>query len=103
MTCSAGPRRICGDLRLFARLTKNPQVAERAEHARPLQALTTTFVGNLHARPDFFTGSDLRHFVLLSALLLLASPLPAQVRHTMFPPVRGTHEMVGAANNLEVE
>jgi gamma-glutamyltranspeptidase/glutathione hydrolase len=30
-------------------------------------------------------------------------PLLAQVRHTMFPPVRGTHEMVGAANNLEVE
>src|SRR6476646_5333345 len=36
-------------------------------------------------------------------LLLLTFPLPAQVRHTMFPPVRGTHEMVGAANNLEVE
>src|SRR6478672_4795136 len=35
--------------------------------------------------------------------LLLLAPLPAQVRHTMFPPVRGTHEMVGAANNLEVE
>src|SRR5689334_16887649 len=27
----------------------------------------------------------------------------AQVRPTMFPPVRGTHEMVGAANNFEVE
>ncbi|HYM03634.1 MAG TPA: gamma-glutamyltransferase family protein, partial [Stellaceae bacterium] len=37
------------------------------------------------------------------SLLLLALPLPAQLRHTMFPPVRGTHEMVGAANNLEVE
>src|SRR5258708_16552868 len=36
-------------------------------------------------------------------LVLLALPLPAQVRHTMFPPVRGTHEMVAAANNLEVE
>jgi gamma-glutamyltranspeptidase/glutathione hydrolase len=35
--------------------------------------------------------------------LLLLAPLSAQVRHTMFPPVRGTHEMVGAANNLEVE
>jgi gamma-glutamyltranspeptidase/glutathione hydrolase len=33
----------------------------------------------------------------------LAIPLSAQIRHTMFPPVRGTHEMVGAANNLEVE
>src|SRR5690348_1244938 len=40
----------------------------------------------------------------VSALtLILAAPLSAQVRHTMFPPVRGTHEMVGAANNLEVE
>lgn len=36
-------------------------------------------------------------------LLLTIAPLSAQVRRTMFPPVRGTHEMVGAANNLEVE
>ena len=43
-----------------------------------------------------------RHFCLCS-FLILAVPLTAQVRHTMFPPVRGTHEMVGAANNLEVE
>ena len=35
--------------------------------------------------------------------LFLALPLSAQFRHTMFPPVRGTREMVGAANNLEVE
>src|SRR5215467_6900931 len=35
--------------------------------------------------------------------LLCALPLSAQTRRTMFPPVRGTHEMVGAANNLEVE
>ncbi|MBZ5591500.1 MAG: gamma-glutamyltransferase family protein [Acidobacteriia bacterium] len=40
---------------------------------------------------------------LAVAALLVALPLSAQVRHTMFPPVRGTHEMVGAANNLEVE
>ena len=39
----------------------------------------------------------------VAALFLLALPVAAQVRHTMFPPVRGTHEMVGAANNLEVE
>ncbi len=39
----------------------------------------------------------------LTVLLLAAAPLAAQVHHTMFPPVRGTHEMVGAANNLEVE
>src|SRR5690349_23254063 len=37
------------------------------------------------------------------SLLTLGIPLIAQVRHTMFPPVRGTREMVGAANNLEVE
>src|SRR5438128_1734281 len=35
-------------------------------------------------------------------LFLLAS-LSAQTRTTMFPPVRGTREMVGAANNFEVE
>ena len=35
--------------------------------------------------------------------LILALPLCGQPRRTMFPPVRGTHEMVGAANNLEVE
>jgi gamma-glutamyltranspeptidase len=33
---------------------------------------------------------------------LLASALAAQTR-TMYPPVRGTHEMAGAANDLEVE
>src|SRR5437899_12712635 len=36
-------------------------------------------------------------------VLVAALPLGAQVRHTMFPPVRGTREMVGAANNFEVE
>lgn len=36
------------------------------------------------------------------ALLVLAFAL-AQNPPTMFPPVRGTHEMVGAANNFEVE
>src|SRR6266540_3360258 len=39
----------------------------------------------------------------LAAALLLASSLAAQTRPTMFPPVRGTREMVGAANNFEVE
>jgi gamma-glutamyltranspeptidase/glutathione hydrolase len=39
----------------------------------------------------------------LLALAFLASTLAAQSRTTMFPPVRGTHEMVGAANNFEVE
>jgi len=41
----------------------------------------------------------------VSALILavFSLQLSAQSRHTMFPPVRGTHEMVGAANNLEVE
>src|SRR5258708_25612552 len=36
-------------------------------------------------------------------LVLLALPFPSRVRHTMLRPVRGPHEMVGAANNLEVE
>ncbi len=33
----------------------------------------------------------------------IAGSLYGQARTTIFPPVRGTHEMVGAANNLEVE
>ena len=40
------------------------------------------------------------------ARILLAAPalvLEAQGPPTMFPPVRGIHEMVGAANNFEVE
>src|SRR5579871_861501 len=36
-------------------------------------------------------------------LLIAASAALAQNPATMFPPVRGTHEMVAAANNLEVE
>ena len=38
----------------------------------------------------------------LIVLSFLAATLAAQSRTTMFPPVRGLHEMVGAANNLEV-
>jgi gamma-glutamyltranspeptidase/glutathione hydrolase len=40
-----------------------------------------------------------------ASLLLFLAALPAvpQNPHTMFPAVRGTREMVGAANNLEVE
>ena len=37
---------------------------------------------------------------LLGGVLTIVAQNPAQ---TMVPPVRGTHEMVGAANNLEVE
>ena len=39
----------------------------------------------------------------LSLYLLAVLALQAAAQHTMFPPVRGTREMVGAANNLEVE
>src|ERR1700724_2003704 len=39
----------------------------------------------------------------LLALAIFTTILSAQTRPTMFPPVRGTHEMVGAANNFEVE
>ncbi len=39
--------------------------------------------------------------LILAAILLLAAAVYAQV--TMFPPVRGTKEMVAAANNFEVE
>src|SRR5437763_4301192 len=38
-----------------------------------------------------------------TAFLFLLTTLAAQPRTTMFPPVRGTREMVGAANNFEVE
>lgn len=37
------------------------------------------------------------------SLLVAAALLQAQNPPTMFPPVRGLHEMVGAANNFEVE
>src|SRR5215831_16850567 len=40
---------------------------------------------------------------MLLALAAITVSLSAQTRPTMFPPVRGTHEMVGAANNFEVE
>jgi gamma-glutamyltranspeptidase/glutathione hydrolase len=41
--------------------------------------------------------------ILAVTLALAAAQLAAQSRPTMFPPVRGTQEMVGAANNFEVE
>ena len=44
--------------------------------------------------------NQLKHVPLI---VLGAAILSAQTRPTMFPPVRGTHEMVGAANNFEVE
>jgi gamma-glutamyltranspeptidase / glutathione hydrolase len=42
----------------------------------------------------------LRRIVLLPLAVAVVS---AQNPSTMFPPVRGMHEMIGAANNLEVE
>jgi gamma-glutamyltranspeptidase / glutathione hydrolase len=44
-------------------------------------------------------------FCFLAGILLAAPALllEAQAPPTMFPPVRGIHEMVGAANNFEVE
>ena len=39
----------------------------------------------------------------LCAFAVVVLPMAAQNPHTMFPPVRGTRQMVGAANNLEVE
>ncbi len=53
---------------------------------------------NRHSRLFFLISRRLSVSALIVAL-----PLCAQSRRTMFPPVRGTHEMVGAANNLEVE
>src|SRR5580704_5801522 len=43
--------------------------------------------------------------VAACSLIALLADLPAAAQNppTMFPPVRGTHEMVAAANNLEVE
>src|ERR1035438_8579931 len=39
----------------------------------------------------------------LALALLFAASLCAQSRLTMFPPVRGLHEMVGSCNNFEVD
>ncbi len=53
---------------------------------------------------DSFPSSlALRLRAFAAGFLLFSFSLSGQTRHTMFPPVRGTHEMVGAANNLEVE
>ena len=41
--------------------------------------------------------------ILLIATATIALAQTAAAQATMFPPVRGTREMVGAANNLEVE
>jgi gamma-glutamyltranspeptidase/glutathione hydrolase len=43
------------------------------------------------------------HFAPLLFPVFAAGVLCAQEHPTMFPPVRGIHEMVGAANNFEVE
>src|ERR1700729_1335131 len=43
------------------------------------------------------------HFAPLLFPVFAAGVLLAQEHPTMFPPVRGIHEMVGAANNFEVE
>src|ERR1700716_3561855 len=42
-------------------------------------------------------------FLLVFFPVFSLATLFAQTRTTMFPPVRGTHEMVGAANTFEVE
>jgi gamma-glutamyltranspeptidase / glutathione hydrolase len=44
----------------------------------------------------------MRAFFALFAAATLAVPYTF-AQQTMFPPVRGTREMVGAANNFEVE
>src|SRR5450631_3279869 len=44
-----------------------------------------------------------RFWLLVSLVGFGASLMEAQPPPTMAPPVRGTHEMVGAANNFEVE
>src|SRR5579871_6045833 len=51
-------------------------------------------------KPDL---SRLPFLFLMAALAVFVSSAIAQEHPTMFPPVRGTHEMVGAANNFEVE
>jgi gamma-glutamyltranspeptidase/glutathione hydrolase len=50
-----------------------------------------------------FPPSRFSFFARLAAIAGACGWLPAQGPPTMFPPVRGIHEMVGAANNFEVE
>src|SRR5882672_4789656 len=45
----------------------------------------------------------MRTRILPSMLLLLSGATVLVAQKTMFPPVRGTREMVGAANDFEVE
>jgi hypothetical protein len=41
--------------------------------------------------------------ILFVPALWLLCCVPLFAQFTMFPAVRGTHEMIGAANNFEVE
>jgi gamma-glutamyltranspeptidase / glutathione hydrolase len=51
-----------------------------------------------------FSASPLRIFARIASLGIAAiAGIQAQNPPTMFPAVRGLHEMVGAANNMEVE
>ena len=45
----------------------------------------------------------MKNIILLTALSSLPALAQPAAKPSMFPPVRGTHEMVAAANNQEVE
>src|SRR5436190_4143475 len=49
------------------------------------------------------SSTPMKNLILLTALSILPALAQPAARPTMFPPVRGTHEMVAAANNQEVE
>jgi len=57
------------------------------------------FHGSLQSRDRKGAGFGLR----VSALALVASLSATAQDRTMFPPVRGTHQMIGAGNSMEVE
>jgi gamma-glutamyltranspeptidase/glutathione hydrolase len=53
---------------------------------------------------DFVGRAILPAAAFQAALVFwLPATLPAQSKLTMFPPVRGLHEMVGSCNNFEVD
>src|SRR5712691_9934735 len=54
-------------------------------------------------RPGVHPNGDNNMIRSATVFFFLLTTLAAQTRTTMFPPVRGTREMVGAANNFEVE
>src|SRR5450755_742554 len=66
-------------------------------------AKSTCGAYQLRGRCSVMTRNSVKPAAAILGVLLSSLGLSAQSRLTMFPPVRGLHEMVGSCNNFEVE